>query len=91
MTREGNMPGNPHECRLNATQCSKLAQTVVASECEALLALAVTWKRLAPELEADQMLLQVLSELHLSSEPYEALLLGLNIHPGMNWPSRKKA
>ena len=32
-------------------------------------------------LEADQRLLQVLSELDLSSEPYEAFLFALNIHP----------
>jgi hypothetical protein len=83
------MPGNPHVCRLNAANCSELAQTAVTSECQALLVLADTWKRLAAELEADQMLLQVLSELHLSSQPYEALLVALNIHPGVKWPSRK--
>jgi hypothetical protein len=86
---EGNMPGNPHECRLNAAQCSKLAKTAVTSECDALFALADTWKRLAAELEADQKLLQVLSELDLSSQPYEAFLFALNIHPGLKWPSQK--
>ena len=83
------MPGNPHECRLNAAQCSKLAKTAVTSECDALFALADTWKRLAAELEADQKLLEVLSELDLSSQPYEAFLFGLNIHPGLKWPSQK--
>jgi len=90
MTREGNMPGNPHECRAAAAQCSKLAQNAITSECDALFALANTWKRLAAELEADQMLLQALSELHLTSQPYEALLCALNIHPGLNWPLPKK-
>jgi hypothetical protein len=52
--------------------------------------LANTWKKLAAELEADQMLLQALSELHLTSQPYEALLCALNIHPGLNWPLPKK-
>jgi hypothetical protein len=84
MTREGNMPGNPHECRVKPPQCSKLAQNAITSECDAFFALADTWKRLAAELEADQMLLQALSELHLTSQPYEALLRALNIHPGLN-------
>ena len=89
MTREKNMPGNPHECRLNAAHCSELAKTVVTSECQSLLVLADTWKRLAAELEADQSLLQVLSELHLSSQPHEALLIALNIHPGLKRPLQK--
>jgi len=80
------MPGNPHECRLNAAHCSELAKTVVTSECQALLVLADTWKRLAAELEADQSLLQVLSELDLSSQPYEAFQFALNIHPGLSEP-----
>ena len=92
------MPGNPHECRVNAAQCSKLAQNAITSECDdaitsecdAFVALAKTWKKLAAELEADQMLLQALSELHLTSQPYEALLCALNIHPGLNWPLPKK-
>jgi hypothetical protein len=83
------MPGNPHECRVNAAQFSKLARNAVTSECDALFALTDTWKRLAAELEADQRLLQVLSELHLSSQPHEALLIALNIHPGLKWPSQK--
>ena len=91
MTREKNVPGNPHECRLNAAHCSELAKTVVTSECQSLLVLADTWKRLAAELEADQSLLQVLSELDLSSQPYEAFLFALNIHPGLKWPSQKTA
>jgi hypothetical protein len=84
------MPGNPHACRLNAAHCSELAQTAVASECQALIVLADTWKRLAAELEADQRLLQVLSKLDLSSQPYEAFLFALNIHHGLKWPSQRK-
>src|SRR4029078_5508736 len=86
MTREKNMPGNPHECRLNVAHCSELAKTVLPSECQALLVLADPWKRLAAELEADQSLLQVLSELDLSSQPYEAFQFALNIHPGLSEP-----
>jgi len=56
---------------------------------QALLVLADTWKRLAAELEADQSLLPVLSELDLSSQPYEAFQFALNIHPGLKWPSQK--
>src|SRR5512143_3581092 len=81
MTREGNMPGDPDECRLNAAYCAELVQTAVPSECPALLALAETWKRLAAEFEADEVLLQALAELRFGSEPYEALLLALNICP----------
>jgi hypothetical protein len=53
----------------------------VPAECPALLALAETWKRLAAEFEADEMLLQALAELQLGSKPYEALLLALDIRP----------
>ena len=75
------MPGNPDECRLNAERYAELARTGVPAECPALLALAETWKRLAAEFESDEMLLQALAELHFGSEPYEALLLALNIRP----------
>jgi hypothetical protein len=64
MTLEENMPGDPIECRLNAEDCAELAQTAVPSECEALIALAETWKRLAAEFEADARLLQALGDLH---------------------------
>ena len=53
-------PGEKH-CRAIPTN----------AECDAFVALAKTWKKLAAELEADQMLLQALSELHLTSQPYE--------------------
>lgn len=74
------MPGDPAECRLNAAHCAELAQTAVPLESKGLEALAQTWKRLAAELEAEEMLLQVFAELHLAS-PYEAMLLALNIRP----------
>jgi hypothetical protein len=73
------MAGDPDECRLNAASCVELAGTAVPSECEALLALAETWKRLAAEFEADARLLQALGQLHLGSEPYEVLLRALNL------------
>ena len=75
------MPGDPDECRLNAERYAQLARTAVPSEYPALIALAETWKRLAAEFEADELLLQALAELHFGSEPYEALLLALNIRP----------
>ena len=81
MAGEGNMPGNPDECRLNAERYAELARTGMPAECPALLALAETWKRLAAEFEADEMLLQALAELQLGSKPYEALLLALDIRP----------
>ena len=59
------MPGNPDECRLNAERYAELARTGMPAECPALLALAETWKRLAAEFEADEMLLQALAELQL--------------------------
>ena len=85
------MPGNPHECRVNAAQCSKLAQNAITSECDAFVALAKTWKKLAAELEADQMLLQALSELHLTSQPYEALLLCFEYSPRSELAFAKEA
>lgn len=50
------MPGDPDECRLNSERCAQLARAAVSSECPALLVLAETWKRLAAEFEADELL-----------------------------------
>ena len=77
------MPGDPHECRLNADRCSELVKTAATPELRrTFIALAETWKELAAELESDQAFLQAMSELELSSqpgEPYEALLSALKL------------
>ena len=75
------MPGDSNECRQNAANYAELARAAAPSERETFLDLAATWKRLAAEFEADARLPQALGDLHLGSEPYEALLLALNIRP----------
>jgi hypothetical protein len=75
------MPGDPNECRLIAADCAELARTALPSECETLIDLSETLKRLAAEFEADARLLQALGDLHIGSEPCEALLSALNICP----------
>jgi predicted nucleic acid-binding Zn ribbon protein len=74
------MPGNPHQCRLNAKRCLKLAEHARRPEMrQTFTALAETWTRLAAELEADQTLLQAISEMEFS-EPYYALPSALKLH-----------
>jgi hypothetical protein len=73
------MPGNPHQCRLNAKRCLRLAEHARRPEMRAVFtALAETWTRLAAELDSDQALLRTISELEFS-EPYEALPLALKL------------
>ena len=61
-------PGEKH-CRAIPTNAALMQRNVRSSpktrslQCDAFFALANTWKKLAAELEADQMLLQALSEL----------------------------
>ena len=46
------MPGNPQECRLNAVRCLRLARRARRpEERQNFAALAVTWTKLAAELE----------------------------------------
>ena len=87
------MPGDPHECRLNADRCSELAKTAATPELrQAFIAAAEVWRELAAELETDQALLDTLTELDFSpqpaepqpsepqpSEPYEALPYALHL------------
>jgi hypothetical protein len=82
------MPGNPHECRLNAARCSELAESAATPELKrTLMGLAEMWNELAAELESGQPLLKTISELELGPqasdscgvEPYEALLFALNL------------
>jgi hypothetical protein len=71
------MPGRPIKCRLQARRCARLAKSASSFEArQTCIALAETWRRLAAELESDQALLEVLSEVEfdsVTSEPTEAL------------------
>ena len=54
------MPGDPHQCRLNAARCSALARRSRMPEVKQnFRAVALTWKQLAAETEADEALLRV--------------------------------
>jgi hypothetical protein len=75
------VPGDPHQCRLNAARCLALARRSRRPEAqEALHAMALTWKQLAAELEADEALLRVISEMQFG-EASEALPLALGLLP----------
>lgn len=77
------MPGNPHDCRLNAARCSELAEIAATLESRrSFITLANLWKELAAELESDQAFLNAMSELEFSPqacEPYEVLPSVLNL------------
>ena len=73
------MPGDPAKCRLNAARYSELSKRAKdPARRERLVALAETWTRLAAELEADQALLNTLSELQFD-EPFYAVPEALNL------------
>jgi hypothetical protein len=75
------MPGDPHQCRLNAARCLALARRSRRPRPEAMetfAAMAVTWKQLAAEMEADDALLRVFSQMEFG-EPSEALPLALGL------------
>jgi hypothetical protein len=75
------MPGNPHQCRLNAARCLALARRARRPEPqEAFAAMAVVWKQLAAETEADDALLRAVSNMEFG-EPSEALPLALGLLP----------
>ena len=75
------MPGNPYQCRLNATRCLALVRRVKTEEARnAFAAMAVTWKQLAAETEAGDALLRVFSEMEFG-EPSWALPLALGLVP----------
>jgi len=62
------MPGDPQQCRLNAARCLTLARRAKRPEAqEAFTAMALTWKQLAAETEADDALLRVFSEMEFAS------------------------
>jgi hypothetical protein len=65
------MPGDPNECRLNAICHLRLADGASDAEARASFAvLAETWTRLAAELESEQALLNILSELEFDQTCY---------------------
>ena len=73
------MPGDPAQCRLNATRCFKLSQRAKdPARRQHLAALAETWTKLAAELESDQPLLNTLAEINFE-EPSYAVLEALNL------------
>jgi hypothetical protein len=75
------MPGNPHQCRLNAARCVALARRSRRRETqESFTAMALTWKQLAAETEADDGLLRVFSKMEFC-EPSDALPLALGLLP----------
>jgi hypothetical protein len=75
------MPGDPRRCRLNAARCLTLARQAKRPEAqEAFAAMALTWKQLAAETEADDALLRLFSEMEFS-EPSRALPLALGLIP----------
>jgi cobalamin biosynthesis Mg chelatase CobN len=78
------MPGNPEQCRLYAARCLKLAERANnTARRENLAALAETWTKLAAEYEADQPLLNTLSEINLDEALYavpEALNIRASFH-----------
>ena len=67
------MLGNPEQYRLNAARCLKLSKRAKNPARRAdLAALAGMWTKLAAELEADQPLLNALSEINFD-EPFDAV------------------
>ena len=54
------MPGDPNECRQHAVNCTQLAAAADGLARETLIGLAVTWDRLASELESAQLFLSAM-------------------------------
>ncbi len=73
------MPGDPQQCRLNAARYLELSKRAKNRTRRAnLAALAKMWTKLAAEFEADQPLLNTLSELELD-QPFYAVPEALNL------------
>ena len=65
------MPGDPAKCRSIAARYSELSERAKdPTRRQRLVVLAETWTRLAAELEADQALLNALSELQFDERFY---------------------
>ena len=73
------MPGDPAQCRLYAARYLELSKRAKnPARRQNLAALAETWTKLAAEYEADQPLLNALSEINVD-EPFDAVPKALNI------------
>ena len=73
------MPGDPAQCRLYAARYLQLSERAEdPARRQSLAALAQTWLNLAAELEADQALLNALSEINVD-EPFYAVPEALNL------------
>ena len=65
------MPGDPQQCRLNAARYLELSKRAKNRVKRAnLAALAKLWTKLAAEFEADQPLLNALSEISIDEPSY---------------------
>jgi hypothetical protein len=79
------MPGNPAQCRLYAARYLELSKRAKnPARGESLAALAETWTKLAAEYEADQPLLNTLSEINFD-EPFNAVPEALNLRQHRLW------
>jgi hypothetical protein len=75
------MPGDPHQCRLNAARCLAIARRVRTEKARhAFATMALTWKQIAAVTESDEALLRVFSEMQFG-EPAEVLPLALGLLP----------
>ena len=73
------MPGDPAQCRVHAARYVKLSERAKdPARRKRLASLALTWTKLAAELESDQALLNVLSEFKVD-EPFYAVPEALNL------------
>jgi hypothetical protein len=73
------MPGDPAQCRLYAARYLELSKRAKNSaRRQNLAALAKLWTKLAAEYEADQPLLNALSEINFD-EPFYAVPEALNL------------
>ncbi len=73
------MPGDPAQCRLYAARYLELSKRAKnPARRQILAALAKLWTKLAAEYEADQPLLNALSEINFD-EPFYAVPKALNL------------
>jgi len=77
------MLGDPARCRLYAARCLELSKSAKnPARRQNLLALAETWTKLAAEYEADQPLLNTLSEINFDEPVLRGVLPFIFPFPG---------
>jgi hypothetical protein len=77
------MPGDPHQCRVNAARCVSLSQRAKEpGERASLTAMAEAWAKLAAEEESDHALFRMISDIEYG-EPYDALPRAMRLAPWM--------